>query len=500
MNLIRKKIKLDNEKDILIGCITSNEFTKDMYTVIKNNIQYFNSPYIRTVTSWCLEYFKEHDKVPNSSITDIFSAKVDTLKRDEDVEFIDDLLDDISEKFEQSGEEFDASLKSKQATEYCRKISMLGVCSEVKGLLNINDISRAESVLGEYKRVEHQSCRGLDMLNASEVRKDIYNPNNDIVAMRFDGAFGQIIGPLERGGLYILASNAKRGKSFFAIDIAKLCVMAGLNVHYYTLEMKAAKILTRWDMNLSKSLVYIDANDDDIDTGRARHIEKDVLIPKFNNDNDLYYEKFTASTVTANKGNRAERLFKKQYNKGSFHVYDITTSGNTLESIIANEDTEEQYLGNKSDIIIIDSIYLCADGAGKEKRHRYENLHWRAKQDLGEKRNKVVITPYQFNRDALKHGGDESNLSESYGVFAHASAALYLNATETELKKNVLQVSASGRDWNYGGTVIVTRQLDLGRGLMDSRWKNEVANYDTVISEKAPTVEDEKEMREIIKV
>lgn len=494
MNLIRKKIKLDHEKDILTGCIVSNDFIKDMAIVITNNLEYFKSPYIKTVTSWCLEYYKQHDKVPNKSIMDIFASKTNTIHKDEEIESIDDLLSNIAEKYEDSDEEFDVPLKIKQGTDYCRQISLLGVCSKVKGLVESQDITRAEAVLGEYKRVEHRSCRGLDVLNAEEEREKLYSRNNDIVAMRFDGAFGQIIGPLERGGLYILASNAKRGKSFFAIDIAKYCVIAGLNVHYYTLEMKSAKILTRWDMNLAKSLVYIDAEDNDIEFSRAK--EKDVLIPYFDDDNNIQYEPFHASSINAKKGNKASKLFRKQYKKGAFHVYDITTSGNTLEQIIANEDAEEQYLGNISDIVIIDSIYLCADGAGKEKRHRYENLHWRAKQDLGEKRNKVVISPYQFNREALKHGGDESNLSESYGVFAHASAALFLNANEEELANNLLRVSASGRDWNYGGEVIVTRQLDLGRGLIDSRWRNQITNYEDVIKSKKLTKNDEEELKQ----
>lgn len=498
MNITRKKIKLDNEKDILIGCITSDEYIKDMHTVISNNLEFFKSPYIRTVTSWCLDYYTEHGKVPYTSIMDIFASKAETLNKDDDVDFIDDLLTDITEKYEESGGIFDAPLKVKQSTDYCRQISLLGVCSEVKGLIETKDIARAEAVLGEYKRVEHRSCRGLDLLHAEEEREKLYSRDNDIVAMRFDGAFGQIMGPWERGGLYILASNAKRGKSFFAIDLAKYCVMVGLNVHYYTLEMKSAKILTRWDMNISKSLVYIDANDEELEMGV--HMEKDVMIPYFDEHNDLHYEKYHASTVNAQKGNRAGRLFNKQYKKGAFHVYDITTSGNTLDQIIANEDAEEQYLGNVSDIVIIDSIYLCADGAGKEKRHRYENLHWRAKQDLGEKRNKVVVSPYQFNRDALKNGGDESNLSESYGVFAHASAAVFLNATEQELAKNLITVSASGRDWNYGGEVVVTRQLDLGRGLMDSRWKKQIANYDDVVESTELTEEDEAELKQMERI
>ena len=496
MNLIRKKIKLDQEKDILLGCIISFDYIKDMYTVLVNNLEFFKSPYIRTATSWCLEYYKEHDKVPNTSIMDIFASKADSLKRDEDIESIDDLLTDVAEKYEESGETFDVPLKIKQSTDYCRQISLLGVCSEVKGLVETQDITRAEAVLGEYKRVEHRSCRGLDLLNAEGEREKLYSMDNDIAIMRFDGAFGQIIGPLERGGLYILASNAKRGKSFFAIDIAKYCVMAGLNVHYYTLEMKSAKILTRWDMNLGKSLVYVDANDNEIENKRS--MDKDVQIPYFDENNDIKYESYHASPINAAKGNKASQLFREQYKKGSFHVYDITTSGNTLDQIIANEDAEEQYLGNISDIVIVDSIYLCADGAGKEKRHRYENLHWRAKQDLGEKRNKVVISPYQFNREALKNGGDESNFSESYGVFAHASAALFLNATEEELANNLLRVSASGRDWNYGGEVIVTRQLDLGRGLIDSRWKNQIANYEDVVKSKNLTEHDKAELNKMV--
>jgi KaiC/GvpD/RAD55 family RecA-like ATPase len=505
MNIQRRKVKLDVEKSLLTGAVTSTQFLKDTYTVLKENYFYFKSSYIRLVLGWIFVYFEENGKAPEMSIQDIYNIRSGELTKDADAEIVEDLLLDISEKFE-SMEEFDSDYWSKQCITYCKKMSILNLASELRGLAESNDVKRAEYLAGEYKRVETGISNGIDVdaPETDERRDKIYSKENSLSVIRFPGAFGQLMGKLERGGLYLISSNSKKGKSFLAIDMAKYCKMQGLNVHYYSLEMSADKLIERYDMSISKSLVFVDENDDVGDeyySYSSSFIKKKVSIPRFDDDNTLYTEQMEASSVTAERAKKANKLFKKQYRAGKLYYYDITSAGNTLEAIIRNEDMEEQYNGNVASVVIIDSIYNCADYMNMEKRHRWEKMHWVAKQELGERRGKVVITPFQMNREALKSNNpDETNLAEAYGVFHHASASLFLSSTKEEARKGLIKCQANGRDNNYqqGSSVILTRCLDIASGWIDSRWEKDIPNYKEFLSEEDSITEaDESELENI---
>lgn len=504
MEIQRRKIRVNEEKNILTGTIISEKFLLEMHSVLKEVYHAFKSPSIKVILSWILDYYEEFDEPPYSSIQDIFNAKAETIQKEDMVEIIEETLIDISEKYEDSSEEFNAEYHIKQAIQYCKKISVVDFASRVKGYAEGGDVERAEHEIGKYTRIDNSTTTGLDLLNASEYRKEVYSPENNNTVHIFSGAFGQLMGPLERGGLYLVASNSKRGKSFACIDMARELVMAGLNVHYFSLEMNKSKILTRWDMNLAKSLIYVNDLDQSIDDeyetikkGNTR--SKTVHIPYFDTDKSIQYQTCEVSTITAEKGDKAEKLFKRQYrNGGKLTVFDITTSGNTLNSIVKTEENEERYNNNISDVIIIDSIYLCADGKGEKEYQRYSNLHWRSKQLLGEKMSKCVISPYQFSKSALQSGdGNETNLANSYEVFAHCSATVFLNASDDELEKGVIRAKASGRDWNYNGEVIICRCLDIARGIISSEWRKNIPNYNEFIKGdlEEMTADDENELQ-----
>ncbi len=496
MELQRKKIKIDEEKDILTGVVTSLEYTREVATLLAENLKYFKAPHIKIVIRWCLDYFNSYDKVPYASIQDIFTVNAADLPREEDIDFIDDILTNISTRYVESGEEYDAQFNIKKTVDYCKKISLENLASEIKGLIDTGRSTEAENKVADYCRVAVDSTTGIDADRARERRKTLYSPDNSKIVAKLPGAFGQLLGPLEKGGLYLIAAISKMGKSWVSLFIAIYCRMMGLRVHYYTLEMSEDKVQERYDMARFGCWKYEAPSwgDDEDMTYTPTNLTKRLTTPLFNDCGGVDFITDTFHMLSADRCNKAERHFNGQYRKGSFHIYDITKTGNTLRGIIANEDNEEKYTGRKSDIIIIDSIYLCSDGRGEKEYQRYDELHRRAKQELGEKRGKVVITPFQFNRDAVKSDGDESNLAGAYSVFSHASAALYLRATEAEKEKGLFRIGANGRDNNYGGEVVCTRNLDIGRGLIDSRWKKDIPDYDSILGMEISTEEDFAEL------
>jgi hypothetical protein len=498
IKITRKKISNEPEKDILTGVIVSLDYTREVSILLAENLKYFKAPHIKIVIRWCLDYFNTYDKVPYGSIMDIFTVNAEELPRDEDIDFIDDILSNVSTKYLDSGEEYDAQFNIKKTVDYCKKISLENLASEIKGLVDTGRSVEAENRVADYSRIDLDSTTGINADRAANRRKALYSPDNSKIVAKFPGAFGQLIGPLERGGLYLIAAISKMGKSWVSLYIGILCRMYGLNVHYYTLEMSEDKLQERYDMARFHCWKYeLPDNYDEEEVYVPSDRTKRLTTPHFNDCGGVDFITDTYHMLSAERCNRKERYFNGQYRKGSFHIYDITKTGNTLRGIIANEDNEEKYTGRKSDILIIDSIYLCSDGRGEKEYQRYDDLHRRAKQELGEKRGKVVITPFQFNRDAVKGDGDESNLAGSYSVFSHASAALYLRATDAEKEKGLFRIGANGRDNNYGGEIVCTRNLDLGLGVIDSRWRKEIPDYDSILGCEVPTEDDMSELMEM---
>ena len=53
------------------------------------------------MAQWCLDYYQQYEKAPQSTIQDIFNSKVRNNGFDEDEEeLIEKFLSDLSEKFE----------------------------------------------------------------------------------------------------------------------------------------------------------------------------------------------------------------------------------------------------------------------------------------------------------------------------------------------------------------------------------------------------------------
>ena len=492
----RRKISLSEEKSILTGLIVSEKFTREMYTIVSETYHYFKSSQIKVVIGWCLKYFEEFDKPIYSSIQDVFNSHLDDFQKEDDIDLIESLLEDISDTYVDTGEEFDYAFHITEGTKYCRIQSMLNHASELKGLAESQEIDRAEHKAGQFQKVGNRITEGLDPANASSERENIYSPDNDITLIKFPGALGTMFNKLERGGLYLIAGASKRGKTSMFLEFLKYCRMAGLNCSVYTLEMKREKLLVRWDMGLTRSLMYEPEEELDEFETINRQQSKDILIPYFDADRALQYKKITATPVNKEKGDRVERLFNKQYRKGSIKIFDITTTNNTLSAIIQNEQNEQKYNGWNSDIVFVDSLYLLSDQFGDSDHAKLSNIHRRAKQELAEKLNKGVISPIQHNKEALKGEADEGNIAGSYNIYSHASAILHLNATKEEMEKGVIRCNSGGRDGNYAGTVLCTRGLDIGRGFIESEWLHKIPNYNEFIKGDIETMtsEDEEEL------
>ena len=147
MRLKRKRVTVDDEKQILISMITSTTFLKEIFHIAKK--EYFVTPYARYVLDWIHEYFTNYNEAPKENITDLYNVYKANLNNEE-LSLVTMFLQDLSDKYE---EDFNEKYYLDKALLYFRKRALEHSNEQIKSLLTIDRIDEAERVMAEYKKV-----------------------------------------------------------------------------------------------------------------------------------------------------------------------------------------------------------------------------------------------------------------------------------------------------------------------------------------------------------
>ena len=165
MTVTREKIEAGVERKILIGAITSTDFLRGIVPVLSDNLHLLQVPYIRTVASWCLDYWTQYEQAPQISIEDIYKGKARTTKIGKsDAEIIEDFLEDLSDQYEddERNEKFNSEYWLDEAEKYLDEQAMRIVADDIKANLDIGRRDDARSLLTGYRQVIRPSSGAVN--------------------------------------------------------------------------------------------------------------------------------------------------------------------------------------------------------------------------------------------------------------------------------------------------------------------------------------------------
>lgn len=476
----RRKVSLDEEKSICTGCIVSTKFIRDFNLLIGSELVLLKSKYLRMIISWCIDYFKEYEEAPFSSIIDIFKAERKNIQNADDVDMIEETIEDINDRYIEDGQKFDDAFIFNQAEKYIRGRALEESAEEIRGLVKQNKISDAERIISEYRRPCKGEVNGIQIFTDENAVNDMFLEQNSV--FRPPGPLGLLMGDMLKGDLCYVGGPAKSSKTWSCMEFALMCVREGLNVAWFSLEMSAALMNKRFAQNII--------------SGSFKDIADKVYVPYFDKNNNVKYKKEKIKKLTESVVKRRYKMFKQQY-AGNLVVYDGTTSGNTVASIKNTLINAEELEGIAYDVVFVDQLNLIKTFGVKEKRHALDNIALDLKRDIAQEMNMLVFSPVQYNKESLKKDiRDESNISESYSLFSHASLLVSLNQTKEERETGLLRITCSGRHDKYFGTILALQCLDKGRAILDNRWIKEVPNYSDVVCDMSFGEEDEKELED----
>ena len=468
-----KEIELSDEKDLLIGMIVSTEFIKNIILILKD-LSLLQSSYARLIASWCINHYIKYEEAPKELIQDIFNSNKESIQDESDVDIIESVIIHLNEKYIEKESQFNVEYYYNKAENYLKSRSLTILSETIKGYTLQGKVKEAESTIATYNRIEKPMGRGIDLLNDPTIFDKMEKETQNSL-FSIPGAFGEAMHDVYRGDVISVGGASKRGKSWIMAEIAKYALFDGLKIAVFTLEMKDTIYAKRIFTNLLGET--------------KKKLDKQIEVPYFIKDGDktiVEYKYVTKEGFNIGRAKRFQQKLKKQVRTGGFKLFDVSSGGTTISEICTTLDNCSYYDGFVPDVVLIDYADIIESDkyAPREELHRINDIWKKMKREIAQKRNCLVITGSQYQREAINNDADISNIAGNIRKFDHVSHWINLNQTKIEKRMGIIRLSVEGRhdDFNSLDEVVCLQCLDIGRPIIDSRWKDEIANYKELVS------------------
>lgn len=452
----RKKIDLSDERNLIIGLITSNKLAREIIPIFDHKL--LQSPYAKIISRWIVEYWYEYEKVPEKDIQEIYNHKRHKINNEEELELVSSFLEKLNEDW-QKITNIDYIIK--QSIKYLKKQSLKKLKEKLEACIEDENFLDAESLIANYKRIEQKSIEGVSILTDCEKIKNSFIEKNDKL-FRLPGCLGEITGDFLRGDLVAFLSVMGRGKTWWQIYLSIVSMYYGYRVIFFSLEMPINQIVRRFWQAIKS---------------RPRK-DKEIEIPYFSKIDDKYIiksKKVKFDGIDVNTIEDDQKTFKKYFRNGDIKIISLPANSATVNDISMHIDNMEYYNNYIPDIIIIDyADIIVSDNNRMEYRHTIDNI-WKGLRRLAQDRNSLVASASQGTRAGFTRDVGEGDIAEDIRKLAHVSKMIAINQNQEEYKKSVVRISQlkerdGRRDWRKA---VVLQNLSCGRPYLDSKFKED---------------------------
>ncbi len=210
--ITQKIVSVTEEKRVVVGLIVSTEFCQKIKPILK--LDYFVNSYLRTLATWCDEFFETYKKAPFKHIKDIFHDEVNAQRLNEtEAELIEKLLTDLDNQYGE--EEINLDYWVESAGEYFRSREIEITINNIAILKEKGNLEEAEKALLDFQKVEFP-VEDHVLINPGnlETQEEIYKKRDEEEVNFFilPGDLGKYLGNQKRGDVVSYFGPAKRGK------------------------------------------------------------------------------------------------------------------------------------------------------------------------------------------------------------------------------------------------------------------------------------------------
>lgn len=457
MRIKRKKLSLDEEKQIITGMIVSDQYLKEIQTIISNDL--FQLPFSKKISDWCIKYYAEYKQAPREAIQDIYNTAVRGNKLDDDTsEIIGKFLSDVSEKYEKV-EHYNARYYLEQAEKYLRAQNLRNLKNDIDAALQEGDVEEGEKIITNFKRPVRPESKGINVLTNKVAAKRALLGEEEVLFI-LPGALGDMIGALCRDDFIAMVAPGKRGKTWWLQEIAFRALYAKLKVLFISLEMTEDQVLRR----MFQTILAEPKN------------EKQIIVPYFEDDS-------VESKVVQKKGvNYFDAMKKaaainKMFQPGELRLMGFPSDSYSVDDLNNTLDSLEDYEDFVPDVIVADYADIFKPNyRGHDGRQAIDSI-WKGLRGVSQQRHLLMVTASHSGRSTYSKDATAEDIVEDVRKLNHVTGAYALNQTNEDKKLGIMRVGtlvSRHEEYYVENEVVVTQALSMGKPYLDSRFKKDV--------------------------
>jgi len=257
-----KKKQIDSskiERDIITQMILNTDFLQKIEKTYKKNS--LKMPYTNTIADLCIEYYKEYDQAPGQHIQDLYNniTRIDPDQK----ELIKTFLVSINLDLENYKPDklYNTDFHLKNATDHLTHIKLSRLHETLGEMIKGKEYKKAEQVCNSFETIDAEYNKSVNALTDKEFLIESYESDKREVLLNLPGAIGEMIGPIRRGGYYLIQAGSGIGKSWFLSWIALHGAMSGIETALTPLEMTNLQTNLRVQHMLSGLCLYKEKDD-----------------------------------------------------------------------------------------------------------------------------------------------------------------------------------------------------------------------------------------------
>ncbi len=514
------------ERRIITGLIISADFHQRINRMW--NPLLIESPELRTVATWCIDYYDKYQTAPDSNIQSIYMEQLKIGKlSNADAVYIEELLTGLSDEYGRDTQ-FNSAYLYDQTIQYFKAQELELHNQRVQELINAGQVEEAEKLIHSYTpTVLDEKDTGVD-LSTEEALERVERAFNETQqgVISYPGALGEMWNAhLIRGGFFTLLAPEKRGKSFLLMEMALRAIRQRANVAFFESgDMTESQILRRICAYISRKSnkgqyeerykpvgdcisnqidtcdrpdrncdygVFDDVSDENVFMRQRNEYESlPTLKSKYEEHPDytpckshscnvrkgtVWLTKVKgANRLTAKVAKKELQNFFSRY-KRRFKLACYPAGFLTVSEIRQCLNNWERYDGFVPDVIVIDyaDLLSASDGETNEFRHRQDHV-WKNLRALSQEKHVLLLTATQADADSYKKGKlSISNFSEDKRKLAHVTAQYGMNQDldGREKKLGILRINeivVREGAFSADNEVCVLQDLEVCRPFLES--------------------------------
>lgn len=456
----RTRVSTAKERKIITLAITSTDFLRAIIPVCE--AKFLKVEHLKYVWDWCKEYFDDYGEAPGKRIQDIYMRKREGMDP-ADHDLIGNLLQNLADSDDKITDfKYDLDVANEYLT--FNKAGLLA--EEIKQAVEANDLMALNQALTNYKDVKAATAKSVNVLDDVDRIAAAFDLTNEFL-FKFDGAFGDVVGPVKRGDFIAFQGFAKARKSWMLQHAAQTAEEAGLNVLLVDLEMTESSRIQRIWRQIQRLPMQTE----------------EVSIPIFFRDDPddedekwkIQYLRETREGIKATPENiRQWQLERRMYYRGGgLRLLSLKPGVTTVDQLVSFMKSLELFENFKVDVLVVDFPDKMRNDH-REHRHGINQI-WTGLRGAGLSERIAVFAASHSGRDAAEGESTASNISEDIRKVNEVTNLLSMSATPAERKAGLLRIKSEatreGKD--YRDSVYVTNCLDIGCIALDSRYISE---------------------------